>query len=169
MRRRYTAREFADLVATIRRAVPGVGITTDVMTGFPGETAAEFEESRTFVEAIGFSQIHVFKYSPRHRTAAAKHPDQVPEEAKRERTEEMLRVAAESARRFRSSLAGSTLDVLFEQRVEGDGSGAEVWEGLSDNYVRVFAASAGCLANERRRVQVVGLHPEGVAGAIADV
>lgn len=168
MRRSYTVSQFADLVAAIRQAVPGAGLTTDVMTGFPGETAAEHEESRRFVESIGFSQIHVFKYSQRRRTAAAKHPSQVAEEAKRERTDEMLRVAAEAARRFRSSLVGQTLDVLFEQRAEG-GVGGNLWEGLSDNYVRVFASSPVGLANELRRVRVVGLHPEGVAGELVGV
>ena len=174
MRRRYTTRQLADLVAAIREAVPGAGITTDVMTGFPGETAEEHAASRAFVEAMGFSQIHVFKYSQRSRTAAAKHPNQVPEAAKAERTEEMLQVAAESARRFRAGLVGQTLDVLFEQRVEqqaeqraeGLGASADVWEGLADNYVRVFAPSGQSLANELRRVRVVGAHPDGVTGEI---
>jgi threonylcarbamoyladenosine tRNA methylthiotransferase MtaB len=123
---------------------------------------------------MGFSQIHVFKYSPRRRTAAAKHPDQVPEEAKRERTEVMLGVAAESARRFREARIGETLDVLFEQRAdgealagEGDTSGGDTWEGLADNYVRVLAASGEPLANERRWARVVGLHPDGVMGELA--
>ena len=166
MRRRYTPRQFSDLVATIRAVVPGAGITTDVMTGFPGESAAEHEESRAFVEDVGFSQIHVFKYSPRRRTAAAKHPDQVPEEVKRQRTEEMLRVAADSARRFRSALVGQALDVLFEQRADDEERSASVWEGLADNYVRVFAPSPTPLANEFRPVRVVGPHPNGVIGEV---
>jgi threonylcarbamoyladenosine tRNA methylthiotransferase MtaB len=164
MRRRYTTSQYAELVGAIREAVPGAGITTDVMTGFPGETDSEHAESRAFVEAMAFSQIHVFKYSQRRRTAAAKHPDQVSEDAKRQRTEAMLREAAESARRFRSALVGQTLDVLFEQRA--DGEPGDVWEGLADNYVRVFAPSAGGLANDMRRVRVTAPHPDGVVGEI---
>ena len=165
MRRRYTPAEFAGLVDAIRPAVPGVAITTDVMVGFPGETDVEFAESYAFVEAMGFSQTHVFKYSPRRRTVAAKLPGQVPEEAKRERAEAMLALAAESARRYRAGLVGSTLAVLYETRVEG--AERPTWEGLTDNYVRVFVPSPAPLANQLLPTRLVGEHPEGLVGSVA--
>lgn len=165
MRRRYNAREYADLVAAIRVAVPGVAITTDVMVGFPGETDAEFAESCDFVRSLDFAQLHVFKYSVRRRTVAAKLPGQVPDEVKRERVEAMLALAADSARRYRARLLGTTVDVLYEAPVADEAR--PTWEGLTDNYVRVFAPSPADLANQLVPTRLVAEHPGGLAGHLA--
>ncbi|MBX6770369.1 MAG: tRNA (N(6)-L-threonylcarbamoyladenosine(37)-C(2))-methylthiotransferase MtaB [Chloroflexi bacterium] len=166
MRRRYTAEEYHRLVERIRAAVPGVAITTDVMVGFPGETEAEFEISYRFVEEQQFAQIHVFPFSPRRRTTASKLPGQIAPEVKRERTERMLRLAAESARAYRAQWIGQTLTALFEEQLRlPDGDTA--WEGLTDNYVRVKVKSADDLANELVPVRIVRVVEDGVLGEIA--
>lgn len=165
MRRRYTTQQYADLVRAIRAVVPGAAITADVMVGFPGETEAEFAESYAFVQAMGFAQTHVFKYSARRRTAAAKLPEQVPEDVKRERAQAMLALATVSARRYRAGLLGSTLDVLYEAPTED--CAASTWQGLTDNYVRVFVPSATPLANELLPTRLIDEHPGGLVGCLA--
>jgi threonylcarbamoyladenosine tRNA methylthiotransferase MtaB len=147
MRRRYLAVDYAGLVARIRAAIPDVAITTDVMVGFPGESADEFAASLTFVEAQEFAAIHVFPYSARRRTVAAKLPDQVDPAEKHRRTEIVLDVAARSARRYRERFLGHTLPVLFEGQASLEG-GAPAWVGLTDNYLRVRVQSSAPLANQ---------------------
>lgn len=147
MRRRYLSTDYRQLVANIRRTISDVAITTDIMVGFPGETEEEFAESYRFVAEQEFAGIHVFPYSVRRRTAASKFPNQVVPEIKRNRTEIMLDLAAQSARRFRSGFIGRVMPVLYE----GETHVADrtiAWEGLTDNYVRVRALSDVALSNQ---------------------
>jgi len=86
MRRRYTREGFLDLVSEVRDAVPGIGLSTDLIVGFPGETASEFDETLSLMEAVGFQSVFSFKYSPRPNTLALKRfPDDVPEGEKTRR------------------------------------------------------------------------------------
>lgn len=165
MRRRYRAADYRELVAEIRAAVPDVAITTDVMVGFPGETREEFAESRQFVEEMGFAGIHVFPYSSRRRTTASKLPDQVDPATKKERTEAMLRVAEESARRFRATFLGRTVPVLFEGGVTGF-DGVTRWEGLTDNYLRVRVACEGDLTNQILPTRLTTVWSDGIEGDV---
>lgn len=143
MRRRYDSRAYRDAAGLIRAAVPGVAITTDVIVGFPGETGAEFEESFRFCEEMAFAGIHVFPYSRRAGTVAAKLAGQLPEPVKRQRARRMLALAEASASRFREAHVGRVVSVLWETRRRDDG----LWDGLTDNYVRVRAASPDDLLN----------------------
>ena len=131
MRRPYTASEFARLVAEIRSAVPGIGVTTDVIVGFPGETDGEFERSLRFTDEMGFARVHAFPYSVRPGTEAATLPDPVPHAVKRERMQRMLEVAQRSLSDFWDSQRGERVQVLWEQPKD------DRWLGTSDNYVRV--------------------------------
>jgi threonylcarbamoyladenosine tRNA methylthiotransferase MtaB len=159
MRRRYRAADFASLVDRIRSAIPGVAVTTDVMVGFPGETEAEFETSRAFVERLAFAGIHVFPYSIRRRTSASKFLDQVSPDIKKKRTEIMLAISEQSAHRFRAALVGKTVSVLYEgEGVDGTGS---YWEGLTDNYVRVRSYCDADLTN-----RIFPTHVVSVSGGI---
>lgn len=168
MRRPYTAAAYAELVERIRRAVPGVAITTDVIAGFPGETDAEFEQSLAFVDEIGFSKVHAFPYSVREGTEAAELPDPVPYEVKRERMGRLLELSGDLERRFGRSQVGETLEVLWEERA-GDG----VWRGTSDNYVRIETRSPADLTNTLSRVHVTGWDEDeeggGAVGELAAV
>ncbi|MEM9406632.1 MAG: tRNA (N(6)-L-threonylcarbamoyladenosine(37)-C(2))-methylthiotransferase MtaB [Acidobacteriota bacterium] len=131
MRRPYTAAQYAELVDRLRCEVPGIAVTTDVIVGFPGETEREFAESYEFVERIGFTRTHVFTFSPRIGTRAAEMPDSVAHAVKKERTRQLIDVAAASERAFNAAQVGEELGVLWEEERNG------LLRGTSDNYVRV--------------------------------
>lgn len=134
MRRRYTTEEYALAAKRLREAFPGCAITTDVLTGFPGETEAEAEETERFIERIAFSRIHVFPYSPREGTLAARMPDHVPEAVKRERAARLIAIGNKLEEAFVKELVGSEEDVLFET-AGSDGFA----EGYTGSYARVRA------------------------------
>ena len=149
MKRRYAPDAYQRAVNLIRKEVPAVAITTDVIVGFPGETDKEFEESLVFCQQMGFTRIHVFSYSPRSGTAAATMAGQVPDKVKKERSRQMLALAEESSCQFRESFAGESMDVLWEKQTD-DGD----WSGITGNYIRVFAKSDDNLSNKLQSVKV---------------
>ena len=149
MNRRYTPGGYQRVVDLIRQEVPSVAITTDVIVGFPGETAQEFEQSLQFCKQIGFARIHVFSYSPRSGTAAAGMVGQVPDNVKKERSQKMLALAEESSRNFKESFAGASMDVLWEKQTDGGD-----WSGITGNYIRVFAKSNDDLSNKLQSAKV---------------
>lgn len=164
MGRRYTATQFAALVATARSAIPDVAVTTDVIAGFPGETEAEFAESLAFVEAIGFARAHIFPYSARPGTVAAGLPGQVPSRVKAERAEAMRAVAAAGDRAFRQRFVGHTMAVLWETSRPGEDG--PLWSGLTGNYLRVQAACLADLANRITPARLVALAGKALRGSV---
>jgi threonylcarbamoyladenosine tRNA methylthiotransferase MtaB len=160
MRRPYTASRYARVVERARAAVPGVAVTTDVIVGFPGETAAEFEESLATVAALGFAKVHVFPLSPRPGTAAAALPDAVPPAEQRQRMARMMEEAERSERDFRRAHLGRRALVLWERPKAGRG------QGLTDNYIRVFSPAAATLRNQLTEVELVALAPGGMIGRL---
>ena len=149
MKRHYTPEDYQRVVKLIRQEVPAVAITTDVIVGFPGETDKEFEESQEFCQAIGFARIHVFSYSPRSGTEAAGMTGQVSDKIKKERSQQMLALAEESARKFKERFAGESMDVLWEKQTD-DGD----WTGITGNYIRVFVKSEDNLSNKLQSTKV---------------
>lgn len=133
MRRPYTARRYADLVARIRDAVPAMAVTTDVIVGFPGETESEFEDSLAFVERMAFAKPHIFTYSVREGTHAAGLPDHVPHNEKKRRVAAMVEVGRASEAAFRMARVGEESTVVWEEERRGR------MTGLTDHYVRVYA------------------------------
>jgi threonylcarbamoyladenosine tRNA methylthiotransferase MtaB len=131
MHRPYRIAEFLDRVEHAKAEVPGLGLSTDVIVGFPGETRAQFAATMAVVERVGFSKLHVFRYSQRPDTPAATMPDQVPVAEKKARARELIALGGELRRRFHEDHVGRPLEVLVE--AAGDG----VAEGTSDNYVKV--------------------------------
>jgi threonylcarbamoyladenosine tRNA methylthiotransferase MtaB len=164
MARRYDTAEFAELVESARAAIPDLAITTDVIVGFPGETQADFGQSLDFVEAMGFSRVHVFPYSIRPGTPAASMPDQVPPPLKAERARSMRAVAASSNQAFRQKFTGRTMDVLWES-VRTSEAGP-LWRGLTDNYLRIQVASPANLANMITPTRLVALTEGGLQGKL---
>jgi threonylcarbamoyladenosine tRNA methylthiotransferase MtaB len=160
MRRPYTAERYRRLVERVRAAVPGVAVTTDVIVGFPGETAAEFEESLATMAALGFAKVHVFPFSPRPGTAAAELPGAVPPAEKRARMARMMAAAARAERQFHEAHLGSRATVLWERPKGGCG------QGLTDNYIRVFSPAGAELWNQLCEVELVALAPGGVTGRL---
>lgn len=158
MNRRYDTARFAGVVEGLRRHIPDVAITTDVIVGFPGETEAEFQESLAYVEEMGFSRVHVFPYSRREGTIAADMPGQVSKAVKTERVERMIGVARRGQIRYLESQIGKTMGVLFEEEKDGR------WEGYTDTYVRVAVESTEDLQGEIRAVRLDGIEGELVMG-----
>jgi threonylcarbamoyladenosine tRNA methylthiotransferase MtaB len=161
MDRRYTTGDYGRAVALIRQAVPDAAITTDVIVGFPGETEAEFAEGLEFCREVGFARIHVFPYSPRPGTTATGMPGQVPTAVKKQRNQQMLALAKESAGRFREKYLGKVMPVLFEQKTRG------LWSGLTDNYIRVYIKNNKDLSNRIIPVKLERLYKDGVIGSIS--
>jgi threonylcarbamoyladenosine tRNA methylthiotransferase MtaB len=141
MVRRYRAADFRALVERVRAAMPEVAITADLMVGFPGETDAEHAESLAFVRDMTFAEQHVFRYSERPGTAAARLPDDVPPPTKRQRSEEARALDRELRGAYQARFLGRTLSVLWEEPAPAPVRDGEplIWSGLTDNYLRVFA------------------------------
>ncbi|HEU4399751.1 MAG TPA: tRNA (N(6)-L-threonylcarbamoyladenosine(37)-C(2))-methylthiotransferase MtaB, partial [Actinomycetota bacterium] len=131
MHRPYRIAEFLDRVEHAKAEVPGLGLSTDVIVGFPGETRAQFAATMAVVDRVGFSKLHVFRYSQRPGTPAATMPDQVSVAEKKTRARELIALGNELRRRFHEDHVGRPLHVLVE--AAGDG----LAEGTSDNYVKV--------------------------------
>lgn len=112
MHRGYTADKFRTLVGKLRAACPGIAITTDVIVGFPGETDEDFAATRTLVDEVAFDNAFVFRYSPRRDTPAASMPDQISEELKEERNQDLLQIVNRHARQKLQDLVGRTVEVL---------------------------------------------------------
>lgn len=166
MRRRYTTAQYRQALALIRDMVPDVAVTTDVIVGFPGETEDEAAASLAFCREAGFALMHVFPYSRRPGTLAHRMDGHVPEPVKRARMEAMLDVARTSAAAFRRRFLGRTLPVLWEGPVR-TASGAEpVWEGLTDNYLRVYTRSSADLRNRILAVRLVAEAEDGLWGEL---
>ncbi len=150
MRRRYDTGQFARTVDLIRRTVPEAGVTTDLIVGFPGEGEQEFRQSWDFVDAMGFSDMHIFPYSPRPGTSGAHFGAQVPEPVKKERAALMLALADKHFREFRVRQLGRVRPVLWESAREQ--AGATVNSGLTDNYIRVYADASPAGPNPHNRI-----------------
>ena len=140
MKRRYTTAEFREAARKLRKALPGCALTTDVLTGFPGETEAEAAETLSFVEEMGFARIHVFPYSRRAGTLADRMGDQVPQSVKRERTAKLIELGNKLEVAYAKEMIGTVREVLFEEENEG----------YTPEYVRVRVREAGEPGSVRR-------------------
>lgn len=147
MRRKYTTKEYEDIVDGLREVYPDVAITTDIMTGFAGETEEEFLKTAEFVKKIKFSDAHIFQYSRRKGTPADKMPNQVPPEIKEKRSKILIDLCAKTRDEFISSFIGKKMEVLFEQR---DKNG--FFEGKTANYITVLVKTEENLTKQYRDV-----------------
>lgn len=162
MRRRYGRDAYLRAIAAARAAIPGVAITTDVIVGFPGEMDADVAATLELCRMAGFAALHVFPYSPRTGTAAARLPDRVPDEVRRTRVEQALALGRQLSEDYRHGLTGSRVDVLWERPVVQDG--IQVATGLTGTHVRVYAKSANGPQGTVSTVKVERLHGDGVWG-----
>ncbi len=158
MRRRYSVSAYQGAVSLIRALVPESAITTDVMVGFPGETETEFQESYDFCRQMEFARLHVFTYSLRRGTEAARMPHKVSDKAKKERSQKMLALAKESTQNFNQKFLGKAMTVLWEKQSDG------IWSGHTDNYIKVYAKSGKDLTNKLLPVKLVKVSGDGVWG-----
>lgn len=132
MRRHYTLQEYLKLVEHLRKRVPEIALTTDVILGFPGETETLFKESLDTLAHVGFADVHLFPYSKRSGTPAAKFPNQISEEEKKRRMKLARDVVDLSSKNYRDAFLGKQVEVLFEKRLENG-----QYEGYTSHYCRV--------------------------------
>lgn len=136
MRRKYTTAEFYEKIVQVRKALPGVAITTDVIVGFPGETKEQFENGYNFIKKVGFAEMHVFPYSMRTGTPAARMENQVDEEIKRQRVAKLLELNQQLMLDYAKDFVGDVLGVIPERPYKEDPTSGLLM-GYSDNYLNV--------------------------------
>ncbi len=159
MNRHYTAAQYRQACALLRQYMPLCGLTTDLIVGFPGETREDFEESLRFVESCGLGKVHVFPYSRRQGTRAAKMPGQLTQAEKSARSNEAITVCKELERRDLQARIGQVYPVLFEQEEDGISS------GHIPEYCLVKAKGTG-LHNEILPVRITGFEGETLLGEV---
>ena len=146
MNRHYTTEEYAAGCDILRRYFDNPAITTDVIVGFPGETEEEFEETKAFLERIGFYEMHIFKYSRRAGTRADRMPEQVPEQIKNVRSEALLLLEKQMSKAYRESFLGKKKTVLLEEKTEIGGRAYMI--GHTMEYVKAVVPYADDLKNK---------------------
>jgi len=165
MGRKVTPQAYADLIRHAHAAIPDLAITTDIITGFPGETENEFSESAAFVNEMNFANGHVFTFSPRPGTAALNLPNQIIPSIGKQRNASMRQIFQQSASTFRQQYLQRDLRVLWEK---ASPSTDHQWDlsGLSDNYLRVRASSSSPCRNQIMDVHIIGEDQGGLVGEI---
>ncbi len=153
MRRKYTTAEFAEKIRRIHEAMPGVAITTDVIVGFPGETEEQFENGYRFKEQMKFAEMHVFPYSKRTGTPAARMEDQVDEEIKHERVHKLIDLSERMQAAYGREWVGKVLDVIPEREAKGQ-EGQGLVSGYTDNYIQVVLNGDPSLIGKLCRVRI---------------
>ena len=159
MHRKYDTARYLESVRLLKQHFPGCAVTTDLIVAFPGETEEEFAESLAFMQTCGFALVHVFPYSRREGTPAARMPNQHNNATKEDRSGRAAQVAAELETAYDETMIGQTYPVLFEQIEHGH------FTGHAPNYVKVYAKGEG-LHNVIKHVRITGLFRDGVVGEI---
>lgn len=161
MHRKYDIARYYESVRLLNAYFPGCAVTTDLIVGFPGETEEEFCQSLDFIRTCALTRVHIFPYSRRAGTPAAKMPEQVPNTVKEARAARAAAVAAKLEDAFHNALIGTEQEVLFEQPENG------FFTGHAPNYAKVYVEAAD-LHNQLRRVRITGLCRDGVLGELLD-
>lgn len=148
MNRKYTCKQFEEVTEILRRYFKNVNLTTDIIVGFPGETEEEFEKTYEFLSKIKFYKMHVFKYSPRDGTIAAKMTNQIDGNIKEERSQKLIELSNKNEKEYNENYIDKKVEVLFEEEKDG------FWSGYTKNYVRVLVKSQDNLENEIKEVKI---------------
>lgn len=159
MGRHYDTAFYADLLAELRSLRPGIAITSDVMTGYPGESEQDFRQSADFCAQCGFAGLHVFPYSRRKGTPAADYPHQVLQSVKAARAAELSRISKQSAAEYAAQFVGKQLCLLVEQQVEI--AGQKYLCGHSENYLPLLLEDDGA-SSEIRQVKLQAISSIGL-------
>ncbi len=165
MARRTTRAAFRALANEARAAIPDLNLSTDLIAGFPGETEAEFGVTLEYVESLAFGRLHVFSYSPRPGTAAARMPDQVPGPVKKERAARLIALGERLSADFHGRYDGATRPVLWEMATGAEPEGLR-WMGYTDNYIRVTAVGPVDLMNRVTPVRLAAPRTDGMVGQL---
>jgi len=162
MARKTRRAPFRELVHAARAQAPALNLSTDLITGFPGESAADHETTMDFVLEMAFSRLHVFTYSARPGTAAASMPDHLPPKVKKARTKALISLGRSLSHAFHQQFEETTRLVLWETAVGADDQGLR-WSGYTDNYIRVAGHSPQDLFNQITPALLVNARPDGMA------
>lgn len=152
MNRHYTSYEYYEKCQLIRKYIDNPAFTTDVIVGFPGETEEDYISSREFVKKVKFAELHVFKYSKRDGTVAAKMPNQIDEKIKTLRSEDLIKTGEELTKKFRQAKIGQDTTVLFEEKILLDNK--EYWVGHTVDYIKIAVPEKENLEGQIRKVNV---------------
>lgn len=152
MNRRYSAQEYYEKCELLRKYFAHPALTTDVIVGFPGETEEEFAASKAFVDKVNFYETHIFKYSKRAGTRAAVMPDQVPEEVKTKRSNELIELGKKKQAEYEATLVGTIQEVLMEEAVAMDGETYMI--GHTKEYVKIGQKTKENLSNQVVNVEI---------------
>lgn len=152
MNRRYTSEEYYEKCILLRKYFKNPALTTDVIVGFPGETEEEFAKSKAFIDKVDFYETHIFKYSKREGTKAAVMENQIPEQKKTERSNELLALDREKRAKYEEQFIGTKVEVLMEEQIEIDGENCQV--GHTKEYVKVALKTEENLQNRLIDVQI---------------
>lgn len=161
MNRKYDTEKYRQAAATLRKYLPKVALTTDIIVGFPGETEEDFRESYAFAEEIGFAKIHVFPYSPKRGTPAAARKDQLLNAVKSERSHTLIQLSDRMAADFLADAVGTDAEVLYERAV-GEG----IYEGHTTNYMKVHGRSEVDLTNRIAKTHITRAEGEMLFGDV---
>ncbi|MGG3574706.1 tRNA (N(6)-L-threonylcarbamoyladenosine(37)-C(2))-methylthiotransferase MtaB [Bacillus gobiensis] len=154
MRRKYTMEFFAERLVKLKAALPGLAVTSDVIVGFPGETEEEFIETYQFVKEHQFSELHVFPYSKRTGTPAARMENQVDEQVKNERVHRLIELSDQLAKQYASQYEGEVLEVIPEERFK-ESDAENLYVGYTDNYMKVVFEGNENLIGELVKVKIL--------------
>ena len=168
MRRKYTTEEYREKIMKLHEAMPDVAITTDVIVGFPGETEEQFERGYRFIEDLKMYQLHVFPYSKRTGTPAARMPDQVPEEVKHERVRKLIELSKRLTVKYARRFVGEVVEVIPEQPFKEDPDSG-LYMGYSDNYLQVVFPADPEWVGKVCRVKIDRVDPEYCYGTFVRV
>lgn len=159
MKRRYNTSQYLEAVNRIRCVFPRAALTTDVLTGFPGETEEEFQQTADFIRRIGYARIHVFPYSPRKDTPAALMPCQLSSAEKERRARELIRIGKEVSRSYLETWLNQSSELLPEDREDG------CWTGYTPEYIRVtLPPAAECEGGRAIPIRLTGFTRNGMTG-----
>ena len=151
MNRRYTSEEYYEKCMLLRKYFAHPALTTDVIVGFPGETE-EFEKSKAFIDKVDFYETHIFKYSKREGTKAAVMDNQIPEQIKTARSNELLELDQKKRIKYEEQFVGTTVEVLMEEQIKIDGENYQV--GHTKEYVKVALKTEANLQNKLVDIQI---------------
>jgi threonylcarbamoyladenosine tRNA methylthiotransferase MtaB len=153
MRRKYTMEFFGERLERLKEVLPGLAVTSDVIVGFPGETEEEFMETYNFINDHKFSELHVFPYSKRTGTPAARMEDQVDEEVKNDRVHRLISLSDQLAKEYASRFEGDVLEVIPEE-VSNEEANSGLLMGYTDNYMKVVFSGAEDLIGKIVKVKI---------------
>lgn len=163
MNRKYDTIQYRKAAQILRKYLPDVALTTDVIVGFPGETEQDYAQSKAFAQEMQFSKIHVFPYSPKKGTPAAERKDQLQNAVKQTRSQDLIAISDNMAEAFVKAHIGKMMLVLYERAV-----GENVYEGHTTNYIKVHTKSEKDLSNVIAQTKIIESDGETAFGVLAE-